>query len=407
MATARRTIALGACLALAAVYAWFAARSFQAARLAASLDVPSLERAVALQPRDASYQDLLCRYLLFDKQDAAAALPRCVRATELDRYQSAYWLDLALVYYTTGAEQQQEQAIRMAVAVDPMTPDVAWTAANFFLAQGKTAEALHQFGIAMRGDLNNVQPAVELCWRRLHDANAIQGILPPDPAAYLQFVRLLTANDQWDAANRAWSAMTELNKPVDAQRALFYVDALIDRRQAARANQAWEQLVAHSAMLAPYGRKDNLLVDGGFEQPILNAGFDWRYSPESGSVAAPEPDQAHSGNQSLAISYSGVNRDAGILQYVPVKPNTQYTISGWVKSQRLDAANGPVISVADTNDNKLLAKTQETLDTTPWHRVDTVFRTGPQTELIAIRITRDPADTHISGKFWVDDLSLR
>ena len=71
------------CIAFAAMYAWMAARSFQAARLASSLDVPSLQRAIALAPGDAVHQDLLCRYLLFDKQAAAAALPYCQRATEL------------------------------------------------------------------------------------------------------------------------------------------------------------------------------------------------------------------------------------------------------------------------------------------------------------------------------------
>ena len=379
----------------------------QAARLASSLDVPSLERALALEPRDAAYQNLLCRYLLFDKQDADAALPRCTRATELNPYQSAYWLNLALAYYSTGAQQQQERAIRKAVAVDPMTPDVAWTAANFLLAQGKTQEALREFSVAMRGDPNTVQPAIELCWRTLHDPNAIQAALPPDPAAYLKFVRLLTANHQWDAAQQAWSAMMQLNQPVDYRYALFYVDELLQRHQAARAKEAWEQVVSRSVGLSRYRRGDGLVVDGSFEQPILNAGFDWHYSPQPGSVVSIEPDAAHTGNQSLLIAYNGTGGDAGIVQYVPVKPDTQYTLSAWVKSGHLDAANGTAISVSDAYDDKRLGTTPETLDTTPWHRVDTVFRTGPQTDLVAVRITRDPGETHINGRLWIDDISLR
>ncbi|HTV66141.1 MAG TPA: O-antigen ligase family protein, partial [Bryocella sp.] len=133
---ARRTFAVAACVVLAVVYGWLAARAFQAARLGSSLDIASLERSIALAPGDAAHQNLLCRFLLFDKQDPKAALPSCQRATELNPYQSGYWLDLALAYYSTGAERQQEQAIRKAVAVDPKTPDVAWNAGNFFLAQG-------------------------------------------------------------------------------------------------------------------------------------------------------------------------------------------------------------------------------------------------------------------------------
>jgi tetratricopeptide (TPR) repeat protein len=173
MASTYRTLGLAACIGLLAIYGWFAARSFQAARLASSLDVIALERAVALEPRDAAYQDLLCRFLLFDKQDAGAALPRCQRATQLNPYQSAYWLDLALAYYSTGAEHEQEQAILKAISVDPTTPDVAWNAANFFLAQGKVAEALRQFAVVMRSDPEMVRPSLSfvggLCtmWVRL------------------------------------------------------------------------------------------------------------------------------------------------------------------------------------------------------------------------------------------------
>ena len=114
------------------IYGSFAVRVFQASQLSSSLDVVSLERAIALEPRDAAYQDLLCRFLLFDRQEAGAAVPHCKRATELNPFQSAYWLHLALVYYRTGKHEQQE-AILKAISVDPTTPDVAWEAANFFL----------------------------------------------------------------------------------------------------------------------------------------------------------------------------------------------------------------------------------------------------------------------------------
>jgi len=407
MATTHRTLGLAACIGLLAIYGWFAARSFQAARLASSLDVVALERAVALEPRDAAYQDLLCRYLLFDKQDAGAALPRCQRATELNPYQSAYWLDLALAYYSTGAEREQEQAILKATLVDPTTPDVAWNAANFFLAQGKVAEALHQFAVVMRSDPDMVRPSLNLCWRTLHNVSAIEAILPPDPDAYLQFIRLLTTNNQWEGAHQVWSALLLLNQEIDYRQALFYVDGLLQQRDVARAQQAWDQLASHSATLSRYRRTDNLVVDGSFKEAILNAGFDWRYSAQPGSAVSVDNTEFHSGRQSLLISYNGAGGDAGISQYVAVKPNTQYSISAWAKSQKLDSANGPSISVRDAYDGKPYALTQETLDTTAWHHLESSFQTGPETELVTILITRDPGNTHVKGKFWVDDVSLR
>jgi hypothetical protein len=395
------------CLAAAAIYSWFVVRDYRASRLSSSLDVASLQRAIALEPRNAASQDLLCRFLLFDKQEAGAAVPLCKRATELDPYQSAYWLHLALAYYRTGAETQQEEAIFRAVSVDPTTPDVAWEAANFFLVQGKIPQALHQFSVVIRGDPAMVTQSLDLCWRTLHDVRAIEAILPPDPDVYLQFVKLLTTKNEWEAAHDVWSALLRLNRAFDYHSALFYVDSLLQKRDVARAGEAWEQLASRSATLNHYSRTDDLVMDGNFAEEILNAGFDWRYSAQPGSAVSLDTTEFHSGSQSLLISYSDTGGDSGMYEYVAVKPNTPYTVSAWVKSEELQSANGPRISVSDAYDNDPYALTQETVGTTPWHRLESSFQTGPETELLAIRFKRDPGNTRVKGKFWVDGISLK
>ena len=405
-----RNSVLAACILLALAYACLTMRSFQAMRLSSSLDVESLQRAIALDPRNASYQNLLCRFLLFDRQDVPAATPACQRATQLNPYNSAYWLDLALAYYSAGAESDERQAVLNAVAVDPKTPDVAWKAANFFLARGETAQALDQFAVAMHGDPARVAPSLAASWRASHDVNAILAILPPDPEAYLKFIRLLMDNNQWDGAHQVWSGMVALKAPFDYRRALFYVDAQVQQRNVARAIEAWNQLAALSPLLHEYGGSGNLVVNGGFDQELLNAGFDWHFEPRGGSTAALDGGEFHSADRSLLIFYrgnGGNTGDAGFFQYVPVKANTQYTLSAWTKSQKLETANGPRISVFGGYDGKLYAQTPETVDTTSWHRVETTFQTGPDTEVVVIRLSRDPATTVIKGKLWVDDISLR
>jgi hypothetical protein len=407
MASTVRKVGLTTCIALVAVYSWFAARSYRASRLASSLDVVSLERAIALEPRDASYQDLLCRFLLFDRQEAAAAVPLCKRATALNPYQSAYWLHLALAYYGTGAEHEQQDAILKAISVDPTTPDVAWEAANFFLVQGKIPEALHQFSVVIRGDPTMATQSLDLCWRTLHDVSAIEAILPPEPEIYLQFLRLLTAKSEWAAAHHIWSALLRLNREFDYHHALFYVDALLQERDVAGADRAWEELASRSVILSRYSQSDNLVLNGDFEEDILNGGFDWHYAVQPGTAVSLDTTQFHSGSRSVLVSYSGIGSDSGFYEYVPVKPNTQYAVSAWVKSEELQTANGPCISVSDAYNDKPYTLTQETVGTTVWHRLESSFQTGPETELLAIRFTRDPGNTHIKGKFWVDEVRLR
>ena len=267
----------------------------------------SLQRAIALEPRNAASQDLLCRFLLFDKQEASAAVPLCKRATELDPYQSAYWLHLALAYYRTGAEQQQEEAIFRAVSVDPTTPDVAWKAANFFLVQGKIPEALHQFSVVIRGDPTMATQSLDLCWRTLHDVSAIEAILPPEPEIYLQFLRLLTAKSEWAAAHHIWSALLRLNREFDYHHALFYVDALLQERDIAGADRAWGELASRSVTLSRYSQSDNLVLNGDFEEEILNGGFDWHYAVQPGTAVSLDTTQFHSGSRSVLVSYSAVS----------------------------------------------------------------------------------------------------
>jgi len=323
----------------------------------------------------------------------------------LNPYQSAYWLDLALAYYSIGAEYEQQQAILKATSVDPTTPDVAWNAASFFLAQGKVPEALHQFSVVMR-DPDMVTQSLDLCWRFSHDVSAIEAILPPDPDVYLQFVQLLIMKNEWEAAHHVWSALLRLNQGFDYHQALFYVESLLRKHDVAGASEAWKELASRSATLDHYSRTDNLVLNGDFAEKILNAGFDWRYSAQGVTVSL-DTTEFHSGSRSLLISYTGGGADSGMFQYVPVKPNTQYTVSAWVKSEELQTANGPRISVSDVYDDKLYAVTQETVGTTVWHRLESSFQTVPETELLVIRFTRDPGNTHIKGQFWVDEVSLR
>jgi hypothetical protein len=50
--------------------------------------------------------------------------------------------------------------------------------------------------------------------------------------------------------------------------------------------------------------------------------------------------------------------------------------------------------------------TDDLLGSTPWHKQDARFHTGPRTNLIFVKITRDPPGPLIRGKLWVDDVKL-
>ena len=402
---ALRAALLFVCL-LAAFYVWCVVRVNRAHRLSQGRDQASLQRAIQLQPRDASNYDLLGRYLMWNTQDPQAAAFQFQQAVRLNPYASSYWLHLAQAENSLGNENEQTRAIHNAIAVDPTTPEVAWNAANYFLVQGRTDEALDQLAVVERNDPSMADAALDMSWRALENVDPIQRRMPPDPEVYLTFVKLLVARQQWAAADHVWSAMLQLNREFAPRAALFYVDGLLAKQDVAGARNAWQQIADRSSSLRLYASPDNLVVNGGFDHEILNAGFDWRYSARPGAAVALDSSQTYRSTESLLITYSGSADDAGIWQYVPVTPGASYVASAWVRSEELDSADGPRLAIYDGYKNIEYGHSEETLGTSSWHRVATTFSVPPGVTLVSIRFSRQPAETRIVGRFWVDDVRM-
>jgi hypothetical protein len=114
----------------------------------------------------------------------------------------------------------------------------------------------------------------------------------------------------------------------------------------------------------------------------------------------------HSPDRSLKLVYRGSDSDAGIFQYIAVQPGTRYRLSAWVKSEDLETANGPALTVLDGYNNDVYGFTEETIGTTSWHLVETELKTGPEARLLILAVLRRPGETRIQGKFWIDDIKL-
>lgn len=401
-----RIVLLLICCAVG-VYIWFAVRLYVAHRLSTFNDPVSLQRAIRLEPRDANNYELLGQYLIWEAQDPKAAAGQFQQAVKLNPYMSSYWTHLAQAESNLGNDSEQTAALRKAIAVDPTTPELAWSAANFFLIQGDTDSALDQFAVVIRNDPRMAEAALERSWRAVGQVDPIQKRLPPDPEIYLSLVRLLVARQQWVPAQQIWLAMLDLNRQFDARSAVFYVDALLAAQDVPAAQRVWQQILDASTNLKPYITPGNLVVNPEFDHEFLNAGFDWHYSAQNGVAMILDPTQTHEGSEALLITYSGApNGDGGISQPIPVTPGVAYMASAWVKSEELETANGPQLTVFDGNHNQALARSEETVGSTGWHQVQATFTAPKETNLVIVRFSREPASTRIQGRFWIDNVHM-
>ena len=396
------------CLVFVGLYLQSTLRAYLASRLAAVPNSPNIQKAIRLEPSNAEYRDLFGRNLALSGTSLDEAIANYRIAVHLNPYVARYWLDLAGAYEVAGHTDEQEQSVERAVEADPTTPHVAWEAANFFLVRGDQERALRNFRVVLANDPEAVDSALELCWRATGDANRmLDRALPQRPDLYLSFLRLLISKQEVAAAENVWNHLIALNQEFSPKFAFPYFRFLIGQKEVAAAQTAWQQLAILDSLQPYLPSRENLIVNGGFEENLLNGGFDWCYESRSHVILAIDTSEFHGGTRSLSINFDGQSAsEAGISQFVPVKPNTDYEFSAEYRTEDIDSASGPRFAIADAYTNASYVLTDDLLGSNPWRVQHARFQTGPNTNLVLLKIVRQPAGPLIRGKLWIDDLRL-
>ncbi len=405
----RKIIFAAACCALLALYFVLSLRIYIAARLAKVPEVQNLQRAIHLEPANAEYRQLLARNFALSVANVDEAIAAFRAAVTLNPYDARCWLDLASAYQIAGRTSEQQDSVAHAVEADPNTPHIAWEAGNFFLLQGDREKALHYFGVVMANDPDMVNNSLQLCWRVTGDADQLlQHVLPPRPDIYLSFLHLLVAKQDVAAAKDVWNHLIGLNQEFSTKLAFPYFRLLLAKQEVAAAQTAWQQAADVNRSLQSYlPSRENLVVNGGFEENVLNGGFDWWYQLNSHVALAIDTSEFSSGTRSLSITFDGQNpSDAGIFQFIPVKPDTDYDFNAQYRGEELDTASGPRFSISDAYSGDSYFLSDDILGTNPWRPEQAHFHTGPNTKLVLLKIVREPANPLIRGKLWIDDLKL-
>jgi tetratricopeptide (TPR) repeat protein len=394
-------------LLLVVLYLEVAARYHQASRLSQSAELEPLQRASRLAPVNALYHDRIGRYFFLVQQDVGAGLEHYRMAAALDPYEARYWLDLAAAYQVSGNRQEERKALERALQTDPRTPDIAWEVGNFYLAEGDRTAALRQLRVVLEHNPWDVDRTLDLCWRATRDADLIlDQAVPPRAGLYFDFLRILSGRQEPAAAARVWSRLIGLKDPFPAKDAFPYLQYLLDQKQVASAQAAWQQLVSRNSLQA-YLAPGSSVVNGGFEQTVLEGGFDWRHLDVLGVRVAIEEGEAHSGSRSLRITFDDTSAaDAGVVQFVPVEPGADYELSAYLKADNLVAASGPRLAVYDAYSPALYAMSEEVQGSTPWQIQSIHFKAKPDARLVALRIIRSPASGTVRGTLWLDDVRM-
>jgi hypothetical protein len=370
---------------------------------------PSVARftlAAKIDPLDSYYPRALGLYSL--DADQANAPYFFDQALRHDAHNARLWLELANAYRLTQQPEKQRAAVLNALENSPKDVPVEWEAANLFLVSGDNAT-----GFKLMSDVAAVDPSrregAVLSVLRHSDDDATRALtsLPATTEVRQSLFKLLLRQEKYSAADEVWPALMATSGTIDRPAVFTYFDSLIARREVAGASAAWQSFAIHDIDIRKHIAHDGLLSNGDFEVPILNAGFDWRKHSTDGLTLALQRSIFHGGNTALQLDLD-TNRvgDGGLLQLVPVEPNSHYRLSAFLRAEELESANGMRLSVSDYYTGANLMFTDELIGSFPWRQSTNEFTTGPDTQLVRISFGRSPDIGRIRGSLWLDDVRL-
>ena len=396
-------------IAAAALFLNTAARMYLAARYSQTTDRAKLARAAELEPLNATHFFRLGRYAFAADLDVPRAIAHYRHTVALDPFTSHYWLDLAMAYNAAGDSQGMRAAVDHALAVDPHTPENLWRAGNLLILNGDDSRAF-----AVLHDLLGAQPqyagdAIDLAWRASGDADRVLAqVVPQQPQAQFAFLAKMLELKHPEAAERAWKAVVAGGQSFPAKDAFPYIDYLLAQGQGAPARAAWDYLAKADPGFAPYVSNGDLLVNGGFELPVIGRALGWRHQSRAG-VTLDTLGEPHDGQHSLAMHFDGAPPDPGLEQWVPVAPNGLYAVKAFYKGE-LEGVSAPRLAVVTpaigAKKEERLWLSDEMRGTATWQQMRGVFSTGPEESVVMLRVTREPGSLQLRGRLLLDDVTI-
>lgn len=152
----------------------------------------------------------------------------------------------------------------------------------------------------------------------------------------------------------------------------------------------------------------NLVLNGGFEDGVYSpTESPDHWSPDSwtsGATFTWDSTQSYQGTKSVRISLTTPN-DARWIQTVAVQLNTDYRLSGWIKTEDVAHTVGTVDAGANLSVYGTWTRTAALIGTNDWTNVSLTFNTGSSSQVvIGARVGYWSGTT--TGTAWFDELRL-
>lgn len=341
------------------------------------------------------------------ERTAERAVYYSARAVALAPQNYEFRMLLAAAKELSGDLAEAEMELRAALKLAPHLVYVHWRLANLLLREEKLDEAGAEFRLVSEADPELLTPTLNLLWQasdgKIETLNAVVGAAPEPQLALAQF---LVEREKFEVAVKIANSLDRraaLNLPESGK----LLDSLISAGRIDLASELWRNLSG--------AESQSLMRNEGFETPIRSnlAQFDWNLSQSKYAKIGITTATARTGQRSLKISYNGIDTttlDNEIRQLVKARPGARYTLTCYVKAERLVTPGGPqVVVTSQGSSTPIVASAAIEAGSYDWRILTTDFVAPPNAHAVVIAIKQTPQFSYVdptSGTVWFDDFVL-
>jgi tetratricopeptide (TPR) repeat protein len=206
---------------------------------------------------------------------------------------------------------------------------------------------------------------------------------------------------QIDTALAFWPYIEKMGVEANKKDVLTFLNALILNKKIAIATPIWKK----------YFNSQSLLYDGSFLEEPMNTAFGWRVEKPKGSTWRIESGKGKEKSQAMRLHFSGTENIAftHLSQIVPLASARKYSLTGWLKTEKLTTDQRPYLEVVGYKCNIPPAKTEIMAKSQPWTPFTLSFNVSEECEAVQVRVRRDPSkhlDNLLAGDLWLRDLEI-
>ena len=336
------------------------------------------------------------------------------KAVSLSPNDYRLWMEFGGALEQAGDFDKAEKALREAVKLAPSYAYPRWYLGNLLLRTDRYAEGFAELRRASEENGQFQSQLFNLAWQ-LHkdDFEALRAAVGNSPGIRAAFSQYLVERGRYDDGLKLWNSLTETEKRESRFAADKIIASLINAQHFHQAMEIWNEVAPGPAYNAELGH----ILDGGFENNLAHgpgAVFGWQVQSNSQVQIGIDAGEGHSGSRSLRVYFQVRSHidTINVSQLVPVKPNTEYDFECYLKTERLESAETPVVQIVNAGDDAVLASSPSAPSgNNGWQRISLAFKTGEKTEAVKVKMVRNSCSDSpvcpIFGTVWYDDFDLK